>query len=89
MGSLLGWGVQGVQDDLRLRLPCLLAVRGHCLHSGGCGGLSLFMTDLPVVQNKVKGNPLGDGGGSDLEVGSMVLHGQGRVQCQGGGDACW
>jgi hypothetical protein len=47
------------------------------------------MTDLPDVQKKVKGKPLGDGGGSDLEVGSMVLHGQGRVQCQGGGDACW
>ena len=33
----------------------------------------MFMTNLPDVQKKVKGKPLGDGGGSDLEVGSMVL----------------
>ena len=30
------------------------------------------MTNLDV-QKKVKGKPFGDGGGSDLEVGSMVL----------------
>ena len=35
--------------------------------------MRLLMTDLPDVQKKVKGKPLGDGGGQDLEVGSMVL----------------
>ena len=34
--------------------------------------MRLFMTNLDV-QKKVKGKPFGDGGGSDLEVGSMVL----------------
>jgi hypothetical protein len=53
----------------------VLAERGHCSivrPLGGCGGLRLFKTNHLDVQKKLKGKPLGDGGGSDLEVGSFI-----------------
>ena len=31
------------------------------------------MTNLPDLQKKVKGKPVGDGGGQDLKVGGLVL----------------
>ena len=33
----------------------------------------MFMTNLPDLQKKVKGKPVGDGGGQDLKVGGLVL----------------